>query len=263
MKTETWFDQIPLAALYLLTVVIVLVSIAVGFYAGLHRRRHAQGEVEAPVGSVVGAVLGLLAFILAFTFGIAASRFDARKHLLLDEVNAIGTAVLRADLLPEPHRTEARRLLTEYVDTRAGLTTDGGNLSQAIADSEALQHALWAQATELAKTNLDSDMGALFVTSLNDVIDLHTSRVTVALQYRIPIRIWMGLCLVTVLSMTAVGYQFGLTGRRNPLIHAVLALAFSAVVLLIADLDRATAGGLQVSQEPMLKLQESLRRTPE
>jgi hypothetical protein len=64
-----------------------------------------------------------------------------------------------------------------------------------------------------------------------------------------------------VLSMTAVGYQFGLTGRR--LIHGVLALAFSAVVLLIADLDRATAGGLQVSQEPMLKLQESLRRTPE
>jgi hypothetical protein len=63
--------------------------------------------------------------------------------------------------------------------------------------------------------------------------------------------------------MTTVGYQFGLTGRRNPLIHGVLALAFSAVVLLIADLDRATAGGLQVSQEPMLKLQESLRRTPE
>jgi hypothetical protein len=150
-----------------------------------------------------------------------------------------------------------------YVDIRAGLANDSGNLPQAIADSEALHRALWAQATVLAKTNLDSDIGSLFVTSLNEVIDLHTSRVTVALQYRIPIRIWMGLFLVTVLSMTTVGYQFGLTGRRNPLIHGVLALAFSAVVLLIADLDRATAGGLQVSQEPMLKLQESLRRTPE
>ena len=53
--------------------------------------------------------------------------------------------------------------------------------------------------------------------------------------------------------MIAVGYQFGLTGRRNILIAMILALAFSAVVLLIADLDRATQGALQVSQEPMLK----------
>ncbi len=44
--------------------------------------------------------------MLAFTLGMAGSRFDQRRELLLDEANAIGTARLRADLVPEPTRGE-------------------------------------------------------------------------------------------------------------------------------------------------------------
>ena len=64
--------------------------------------------IQAPVGAIVGAILGLLAFLLAFTFGMAASRFETRRELVLDEANAIGTTYLRAALLPEPHRVEVR-----------------------------------------------------------------------------------------------------------------------------------------------------------
>ncbi|MCK7520215.1 MAG: hypothetical protein MZV64_22250 [Ignavibacteriales bacterium] len=53
-------------------------------------------------------MLGLLAFILAFTFGAATSRFDDKKQLLLDEVNAIGTTFLRADFLAESERADAK-----------------------------------------------------------------------------------------------------------------------------------------------------------
>jgi len=49
---------------------------------------------------MIAAILGLLAFRLAFTFGVAASRFDTRRELVLDEANAIGTTFLRAALLP-------------------------------------------------------------------------------------------------------------------------------------------------------------------
>ena len=257
---ETSFQRLPLAAVFFLAVVIVLASLSIGYRLGLRRFKHVEKLDEGPIGSIVGAMLGLLAFILAFTFGITASRFDVRKQLLLDEVNAIGTAVLRADLLPEPHATESRRLLKAYVDIRVAQGLQLKDIATAIADSEALQRELWSHAIQLAKADLNSDIGALFVESLNSVIDLHTSRITVALQYHIPLRIWMGLLSVTVLAMITVGYQFGLTGRRNILIALVLALAFSAVVLLIADLDRATQGALQVSQEPMRKLQEALNK---
>src|SRR5688500_9096652 len=107
---ETWFQRLPLAAVFVLAVAIVLASLSTGYGVGLRRSKRGGNHDEGPIGSIVGAMLGLLAFILAFTFGIAASRFDVRKQLLLDEVNAIGTAVLRTDLLPEPHGAESRRL---------------------------------------------------------------------------------------------------------------------------------------------------------
>lgn len=45
-----------------------------------------EKDLEAPVDTAVGATMGLLAFILAFNFGLTASRFDARRELLLNEV---------------------------------------------------------------------------------------------------------------------------------------------------------------------------------
>jgi len=256
---EQLLDSVPLWAVFVGTMAITLVSIRVGFRAGVYRRQRAE-EAEGPVGSVVGAMLGLLAFILAFTFGIASSRFDTRKHLVLEEVNAIETAYLRAGLLPEPQRTESRRLLRQYVDQRAEFSKDPVKLAQGLAESEAVQAQLWSIAAPLARTDLNSDIGALYIESLNHVIDLHTARVTVGLQYRVPPVVWIGLLLVTMLSMAGVGYQFGVVGRTSFLIHLVLALTFSAVVYLIADLDRPLHGLLQVSQRPMIELRDRLER---
>jgi hypothetical protein len=257
MPTTT-MDTLPLWALFLAAVASILLSLTVGFRAGLLRRKQAEGEPEGPVGSVAGATLGLLAFMLAFTFGMTANRFDTRKQLLLDEVNALGTAALRADLLPEPHRAECRELLKRYVDLRVEMPRDVRKLPQALKESEALQDQLWSHAMALARADMNSDIGALFVESLNTVIDLHTSRVTVALKYRIPAMIWYALILLTILSMAAVGYHFGILGRSSAAVHLILALSFSLVFLLIADLDRGASGLLKVSQQPMIDLQQKL-----
>ena len=234
------------------TVAVVLASIALGFRAG--RRRRAQGtEGGEPVGGLVGAVLGLLAFMLAFTFGSAAGRFDARKQLLLNEVNAIGTAMLRTELLPEPQRAESRRLLKRYVSIRAGVGRPETNLPEAIAESEAIQKQLWAQAIAASKDS-PSTTTMLLLPALNEVFDLHTSRLTVGLHYKIPQGIWIGLLFITELAMVSVGYQLGFSNTRNLLVPAILAVSFSTVVLLIADLDRATSSGLTLSQQPMVAL---------
>jgi len=84
---------------------------------GKFRLSRREQEKEAPVGTMVGATLGLLAFILAFTFGLASSRFDNRRQLLLDEANALGTTYLRAGMLPE-WGEEVRRLLRDYIGPR-------------------------------------------------------------------------------------------------------------------------------------------------
>jgi hypothetical protein len=69
--------------------------------------------------------------------------------------------------------------------------------------------------------------------------------------------------LVSVLTMLAVGYHFGITGAGSFWITLVLTLSFSAIILLIADLDRPRGGLINVSQEPMVELQQKLRSSAE
>ena len=66
------------------------------------------------------------------------------------------------------------------------------------------------------------------------------------------------LAAITVIGMLQTGYQMGLVGGRIPLSAPAFALAFSAVIYLIADLDRPRGGLVQVSQLPMAELRQSM-----
>lgn len=263
MKNSFWLEQIPLWGLFFLTAVMVLASIWVGTFLGQRRRRKPKHETEASLGTIISATLGLLAFMLAFTFGIAAERFQARRQLLLEEVNAIGTSYLRASLLLEPHRSDIRKLLREYVDIRVNLAKENLreqklDFQKFISHSESLHDKMWSHAVAMAGAERSSEIDALFISSLNEVIDLHNSRITV-LRYHIPPTIWYSLYFITLLSMVTVGYQVGLSGKGALKIGVVLALTFSAVVFLISDLDRPTDGYLRVSQQPMFELQQKMQ----
>jgi hypothetical protein len=256
---EQLVNQIPLPFTFLITVGIVLLSIAIGFGLGGYSRRHNKSDKKPSLGSIIGAMLALLGFILALTFSIASSRFDARKQLVLDEANAIGTAFLRTDFLAEAPRTESRKLLKEYVNIRVEAVQNIEKLPQALVDSEVLQDRLWSQVNDRSNQTQDSELFALYIQSLNEVIDLHSERVTVGLQYRIPQNVWLLLYFVTTLAMLVVGYEFGLNDAGSFLGGLLLAFMFSAIISIVVDLDRSNNSLLvQVSQEPMIELQQKL-----
>jgi hypothetical protein len=250
----TLMDAIPLWALSLLTILLTLSCFEIGYRLGRRHRREGEGAL----GTLVGAGMGLLAFFLAFTFGLAASRFDNRRQLVLDEANAIGTAYLRAQLVPEPHAAEIQRLLRDYTDARLE-AVQPGKLEAAIARSEELHRRVWAEATALGQSDPHSIVAGLLIESLNEVIDLHEMRVMAALRSRIPGRIWDTLYVLTVLAMLAMGYHAGESGKRSPAV-VPLALAFSAVILVVADLDRPQEGSLRVSQQALIDTRESMDR---
>ncbi|HEX3112396.1 MAG TPA: hypothetical protein VHU20_03940, partial [Candidatus Eisenbacteria bacterium] len=133
------FDRFDLSVVYAGSFAVVIGSVLLGYALGQFQRRRAVDYSEGPVGAVVGAMLGLLAFILAFTFGIVTSRFDTRKQLLLQDVNAIATATLRAELLPEPHRTECSALMKRYLDLRVESIRDMSRIPAFAAETESLQ----------------------------------------------------------------------------------------------------------------------------
>jgi hypothetical protein len=253
-------DAVPFWGLFLGTCVLGWLALEGGYRFGRWRHARTAEEKETPVGAMVGSILGLLAFLLAFTFGLASTRFDARRQTVLEEANAIGTTYLRARLLPEPERTETVQLLREYVDARLPDLQRGDVsqvVTQAIRRSEELHEQLWSQAMAAAEKK-PTPITGLFVQSLNEMIDLHAKRLLVGTRSRIPISIWAGLFGLALLGMAAVGYQAGLSvTRRSPAMLGMV-LAFGGVLFLIADLDRAHEGFLTVSQQPMIDLQKTM-----
>jgi hypothetical protein len=255
-------DRLPLWLIFVGTAALILFSIYGGIVLARFRRRRSLEDPETSVSAVVGATTALLAFLLAFTFGLVASRFDAKRALLLDEINAIETAFLRTGLIPEPHRSEVRALMREYVDIRVDLAEHPENLAQAIQRSERLQALMWPHAEALTEADLrNPPIIWLFVNSLNQMFDMQTKRITVSVFYRMPLAMWIALFALIILSMLEVGYLLGMFERTNWLLVLMFSLAFSTVILLIADLDRSGAKGaklIKVELQPMLDLQQRI-----
>lgn len=258
METTGLLDPFPLWSILPLTVVFGLASFEFGFRLALYRHQLHQDEKESPVGGMVAGTLGLLAFMLAFTFGLAGSRFEDRRQVILSESNAIGTTYLRAAMLPEPMRMEVKNLLREYVDLRVETVQQPANLAQALSKSEELHERLWAQAVAVTEKDR-SPITAIFVESLNEMIDLHATRVQAGLRSRVPAVIWIVLYLLAILAMEMIGYHAGLANSRRSIAAIALIIGFSLVLFLIADLDRPGQGLLRVSQQSMIDLRKSMK----
>lgn len=251
MNSLSPIDQFPYWGVLGFILVTTFLSMELGYRLGSWRHHRITGEKESPVAAMVGSMLGLLAFLLAFTFGLAASRFDERRRAILDEANAIGTTFLRTDFLPDPHSKDAKKLLREYVALRC-LAPNPENIATLIRDSERLHGELWRHAAASVKTDVHSVAAVSFVESLNETIDLHGKRVFAGLRSRIPITVWIALWILTFFGMISVGYQTGLAGAKRSPEMIILNLAFTIVLMLIVDLDRAHEGFLRVGQQSMV-----------
>lgn len=248
------FDSVPIWAFFLGTILIVMASIDVGYRLGTVARRKSEGEKESSVSGVSGAILGLTAFMLAFTFGMVAERYDARKGLVREDANALRTTYLRAAFLPEPERTETRRLLKQYLDVRLSLAqgnrADTEHVGAAQDQTTRIQRRLWDIAVAHGERDLNSDVAALYIESLNDVFAIHATRVAVGLQARVPMGVWLVLYALMILGMISIGYHTGIAGSKRSKAGFILALSFAMVIAVIAMLDRPGVY-IRVSQQPL------------
>lgn len=259
MAPDKLIDHLPLWAVLLGTILLALLAVELGYRLGRSWQQRTHTDKEGSIGAMAGATLGLLAFLLAFTTSLAAGRFDNRRVLVVDEANAIGTTWLRAGFLDQPTRSEARALLAEYVDVRLAAVEDPSKLDEVLARSEQIQAQLWRQLEPIARDNLQSPVIALYVETLNDLIDVHTKRSVAVQSSRIPGSLWLGIYGVAMLTMMLVGVQVSYGERRNWLSLVVLVTVFSLVLVLIVDLDRPTQGLLTVNQQAMRDLQAQIK----
>ena len=261
MRFQQLIDSLPILGFFMAFAIVALITAEGGYRLGRWWQERTPGEQQGPTGMIVGSLLALLAFLLAITMGMASDRFDTRRKVVLAEANAVGTTYLRAGYLPEPASSEIRDLLREYVPQRI-VTNDLADIRARMARSVEIQTKIWSITEGLARATPDSDVLALFIASLNETIDLHETRVIAGLYARVPETILILLLLASMLTLGMVGYNAGLTRRRSPLTAVVLVVVLGAVVTLVVDLDRPREGFLEVSQQPLLHLQEQIGATP-
>jgi len=263
-------DAVPIGLFFVLTCLLVVFSIDGGYRIGNTVRKKSAKEKESPVSGISASILGLLVFILVFTFNIVSERYDTKKALVREEANAIRDVWLRSDFLAEPDRSKSQKLIKEYVRLRANqpgieksVQERTVQIEKAIDLSSEIQVQLFDMAVVNGKKDLNSDIGALYVESLNEMINIHNKRVAVAWQARIPNAFWFVLWILIVLSMFSVGYQMAIAGSSRSWSTLILALSFSIVIALIAILDRPQNDFIKVSQKSMVDLQDFINsKTP-
>lgn len=251
-------DAIPVIGLFVIFAVITFICYEIGFRVGRWYQVRTPGQQEGPTGMLVGSIFGLMAFVLAITMGMAADRYDTRRAMVLTEANVIGTTYLRAGYLDEPAATRSRELLREYAPLRIATTTDMTQLAAAIARSEEIHVALWALAEEVARSTTRGDVTALYIESLNEMIDVNESRIIAGIYSRVPPTILWLLVGGSALTLGMVGYSSGLSGHRSLASAVVLIIALGVTIALVIDLDRPRDGFVQVSQQPLVDLLRSM-----
>ena len=255
-------DAIPIWTLFAGTIIVVMVAIEAGYRLGHAEHRRSEDEKESPVSAIAGTILGLAAFMLAFTFGIVSERYDAKRALVREDAIAIRTAWQRSDFLPERDRAEAAALLRQYVDTRVKFAeernVDPERVKNVLSETQRLQDRLWNMAVANARKDMNSDVAALYIDSLNEMSGIHAARVAVGIQARVPSEIWLVLYCITILGMMGVGYQTGIAGSKRSMARPILALSFALVFALIASLDRPDSGVMKVTQQPLIDLRDSM-----
>jgi len=206
----------------------------------LGRRRFKAEDSHTEVsGTVVGAVFALMGLLIAFTFSGAYSRFDARRQLIVEEVNAIGTAYLRLDLLPASSQPPLREKFRAYAVSRASMYEKLTDVAAALAEharANELQKEIWAGAVAASADPQYQSARMLLLPALNDMIDIVTTR-GVAIITHPPLLIWAMLFTISLAGAGLTGYRAGISGHPGYLYHVILAVVTSSILYVTLDIE--------------------------
>jgi len=240
----------------------MLVCTEVGYRLG-RRWRRSHGDASTGGGAVEAAVLGLLGLTLAFSFGGASDRLTTRRDQIVQEANAIGTAWLRLDLLPQADRLALRVLFRDYLESRIEVYEKFGERERsnaALARGGQLQQQIWTAAVGSCPQAPVAAACMLLLPALNDMFDITTTR-TMAQQTHLPALIIGLVAVLCCLGGVLSGYAMSAQADRNPLQVAVFALAISATVYVVLDLEFPRAGliNLAAMDQAIVGLRDLMR----
>ena len=238
----------------------MLLCLEIGRRVGV-RRAALEGEAaRAGAGVVDGAVFALLGLLIAFTFSGAASRFDERRKLIVEEANDIGTAYLRIDLLPAAAQGALRESFRRYLDARLEVYRafpDVDAVKAELARAAALQQEIWAKAVA---ASAGSQATVLLLPAINQMIDITTTR-TMATQTHPPPILFALLFALALLGALLAGHAMSAGKARDWMHMAAFALALAGAVYVILDIEYPRVGLIRLDafDQVLVDLRQSMQ----
>ena len=218
----------------------------VGRRAARRRAAHDPDGAWHGTGVVDGAIFGLFGLVIAFTFSGAASRFDTRRNLIVEEVNAIGTAYLRLDVLPVEEQPGLRDSFRRYLDSRIQVYRkypDAAAVAAELENVKRVESQIWTQA--LAAEGNSAPAARLLLPALNQMFDISTRR-TMAMNMHPPTAIYAMLFGLALIASTMAGYGMARAESRA-WFHVV---GFAAIVAIVAyvvlDIEHPRLGLIRI-----------------
>ena len=258
-----WLSNLSLASMGFL----LLASVLVAAGAGLSLRKWQENTIGAGATEhqdhktdIISGLLGLLALLLAFTFSLAIDRFEIRRELVITDSNAVGTAYLRVQLLPEPHRTRLSNLLVNYTRNRILLArAQRDEVPLLLARDDHLLNDIWSATIAAHDAIKTLPFSKNLLDSMNAMIDADSSRRQERLAH-VPNRVLSALFLYLVITGAVFGYL--LSGKHARIAGAILMALLAISFLLIIDIDQPNRGRIVESQAPMEAVLEMLEKQP-
>ena len=249
--------DIPLWVDALAFVLLLWIAVEAGYRVGLRQRRASESAEKTTRGDVtLSAMLALLGLMLAFTYAFTLSRADDRKHAIVEEANAIGTAFLKADFLAEPGRGEVRGRLLDFARARivtAEQVEDAESRQVTLQRMALAQSRLWPALERALRGKALGPYEAVMMRAITEVLDAQTRRNTAAFD-RMPPVVTLLLLAIAALALAVAGHNAGLKGSITRLRMAGFVLILSFLMLVILDFDRPQTGLIRLSNAPLLSV---------
>lgn len=227
----------------------ILVLLEIGRRIGVRQLAEEGESASKGLGAIEGAIFGLLGLILAFSFSGALTRFDARRYLVVEEANDIGTAWLRIALLPADAQPHMRDLFRRYLDSRIEVYRKVPQMAAVkaeLARAANLQSEIWALAVTSSREGGMVQAPMLLLPALNAMFDIATTR-TEAARVHPPLMIFAMLGALTLACSLFAGYDMAIRRRLNVLHSIAFAVVLSVTAYVIIDLEYPRLGLIQVS----------------
>jgi len=258
-------DWLRSAPIWLVGALLLLLTIGSAMAASQVNRSLLRGPdrlSEAQQGYVVSSVYALLGLLVAFTFQVAVERYQARRHLVIEDATAIQALYLKSQLLPEPHRSTLSNLLVSYAENHVALAkarSKDPNGPQLLQRNEMLLHEIWRVVIPAFASVKTLDFSSSFVDSAAEVVRINSERMA-ARRPPIPTTILVILLVYTIVAAGVLGSV--MKGRRGIEVSVILIALNILALLLVMDINRPVEGTIREPQEPMERMVQMLQANP-